>query len=148
MVVDDEVDLANSVASIIRETNRFEAVAVYSAKEALEQLAKNKIFFGFGGNRIRLIILDIKMPEIDGLQFLAGLRKNYGEEIGVSILTAWEDEEKWERATAGYVINYIKKPFKTEELISTIDNFFEGKEAKMVLDTFEKHIERKEGFKG
>ena len=47
----------------------------------------------------------------------------------------------------GFVINYIKKPFKSEELISTIDSFFEGKEEKMVLETFEKHIDKREQFK-
>jgi CheY-like chemotaxis protein len=147
MVVDDEVDVANSIANVIRDTKRFEVVTAFSAKEALEQLEKNKVFFGLGGNRIRLIFLDIKMPEMDGLQFLEKLRKNYGEDIGVSMLTAWEDEEKWDRATSGFVVNYIKKPFRSEELISTIEKYFEGKEGKMVLDTFEKHVKKREEFK-
>lgn len=147
MVVDDEVDVANSIANIIKETERYEVVIAYSAKGALEQLSKNKVFFGIGGNRIRLVIVDIKMPEMDGLQFLEKVRKDYGESIGVSILTAWEDEEKWDRATSGFVVNYIKKPFKSEELISTIDGFFKGEGGEMVLNTFEKHIERREEFK-
>jgi len=147
MVVDDEVDVSNSIANVIKDTKKYEVITAYSAKEALEQLAKNKVFFGLGGNKIRMIFLDIKMPEVDGLQFLEKVRKDYGEDIGISMLTAWEDAEKWDRATSGFVINYIKKPFKTEELISTIDNFFAGKEAKMVLDTFEKHIEKREEFK-
>lgn len=63
------------------------------------------------------------------------------------MLTAWEDEEKWDRATAGFVVNYIKKPFKSDELVSTIDSFFEGKEGKMVLETFEKHVKKREEFK-
>lgn len=147
MVVDDEVDVANSIANVIKDTKRYEVITAYSAKEALEHLAKNKVFFGMGGNRVRLILLDIKMPEMDGLQLLDKIRKDYGEDIGISMLTAWEDEEKWDRATSGFVINYIKKPFKAEELISTIDNFFEGKDTKMVLDTFEKHVKKREEFK-
>lgn len=146
MVVDDEVDVANSVSNLIRDTKRYEVVTAYSAKEALEHLKKNKIFWGLGGNRIRLIVLDIKMPEMDGLTFLEKVREEYGEDIGVTMLTAWEDKEKWERATSGFVINYIMKPFKAEELIATIDGFFAGKEAKMVLDTFEKHIKKREEF--
>ena len=150
MVVDDEPEMANFVADKINETERYESVAANSAKEAFECIAKNKIFLGLGGNRIKAIILDIKMPEMDGLQFLEKLRENYGQygqDVGIVILTAYEDEEKWERATSGFAINYIKKPFKTEELISTIDNFFAGKEAKMVIDTFEKHIEKREVWK-
>jgi len=147
MIVDDEVDLTNSIANVIRDTKKYDVVTAYSAKEALEQLAKNKLFFGLGGNRIRLIFLDIKMPEMDGLQFLEKVRKDFGEDIGISMLTAWEDEEKWDRATSGFVINYIKKPFKAEELLATIESFFSGKEAKMVLDTFEKHIEKRDEFR-
>ena len=147
MVVDDEVDVANAIANTIKDTNRYEVATAYSAREALDLLAKNKVFMGLGGNRIRLIFLDIKMPEMDGLQFLEKIRKEYGEDIGVSMLTAWEDEEKWDRATSGFVINYIKKPFKSDELISTVDEYFAGKEGKMVLNTFEKHIDKREEFK-
>lgn len=147
MVVDDEVDVANSITATLKDTKRYEVITAYSAKEALEHLKKNKVLMGLGGNRIRVILLDIKMPEMDGLQFLEKIRKDYGEDIGVSMLTAWEDEEKWDRATSGFVINYIRKPFKSEELIATVDSFFEGKQEKMILKTFEKHLEKREDFK-
>ncbi|MFA4843724.1 MAG: response regulator [Candidatus Margulisiibacteriota bacterium] len=147
MVVDDEVDVANSIANVIKDTSRYEVITAYTAKDALEQLGKNKVFFGLGGNRIRLILLDIKMPEMDGLQLLERVRKDYGEDIGIAMLTAWEDEDKWDRATSGFVVNYIKKPFKTDELVGTIDSYFEGKEGKMVLDTFEKHIQKRDEWK-
>ncbi|MFH1683466.1 MAG: response regulator [Candidatus Margulisiibacteriota bacterium] len=148
MVVDDEVDVANSIANIIKDTDRYEVITAYSAKEALEHLKKNKVLMGLGGNRIRLVLLDIKMPEMDGLQLLEKIRKDFGEDIGISMLTAWEDEEKWDRATSGFVINYIKKPFKSEDLVSTLDGFFAGNEGKMVLNTFERHIKKREEFKG
>lgn len=146
MVVDDEVDVANAIANTIKDTDIYEVITAYSAKEALENLSKNKVLMGLGGNRIRFIFLDIKMPDMDGLTFLREVRKKFGEDIGVSMLTAWEDEEKWDKATSGFVVNYIRKPFKSEELLATLDGFFHGKEAKMVLDTFEKHIEKREEF--
>ncbi|MGB9612735.1 MAG: response regulator [Candidatus Margulisiibacteriota bacterium] len=147
LVVDDEKAVADSIARIIRGTGRYETAVAYSAREGLELLAKNKVFWGLGGNKIKLIILDIKMPEMDGLQFLEKIRKEYREDIGVTMLTAYEDEEKWERATNGFVINYIKKPFEPENLIGTIDKFFAGKEVEMVLNTIEKHIEKQKEWK-
>ncbi|MBI5400053.1 response regulator [Candidatus Saganbacteria bacterium] len=146
MVVDDEIDLTNSIAKIIRETARYDAITAYSAREALEHLKKNKVMMGLGGNRVRMILLDIKMPEMDGLTLLEKIRRDYGEDIGIAILTAWEDEEKWDRATAGFIINYIKKPFKSAELLATIDGFFAGEENILVLNTFEKHIAKREEF--
>ena len=147
MVVDDEIDVANAIANIIRDAGRYDVLTAYSAKEALEHLKKNKVMLGLGGNRVRLILLDIKMPEMDGLQLLEKIRRDYGEDIGIAMLTAWEDEEKWDRATSGFVINYIKKPFKSDELLATLDSFFAGEEGKMVLNTFEKHIEKREEFR-
>lgn len=147
MVVDDEVDVANAIANTIKDTGKYDVISAYSAKDALDHLTKNKLFFGLGGNRIHFIFLDIKMPEMDGLTFLEKVRKNFGEDIAVSMLTAWEDEEKWDKATSGFVVNYIRKPFKSEEIITTLDDFFAGDEGKMVLKTFEKHIQKREEFK-
>lgn len=147
LVVDDEVQMANSIAQTIKETEKYDAITAYSGPEALEKLDQNRIFFGLGGNRVKMIVLDIKMPGMDGLQLLEKVRGSYGENIGATMLTAWEDEEKWDRATSGFVINYIKKPFKAEELIATLDKFFAGKEGEMILKTFERHIAKKEEWK-
>ncbi|MFA5840197.1 MAG: response regulator [Candidatus Margulisiibacteriota bacterium] len=146
MVVDDEVDVANSIANIIKDTSQYEVITAYSAKEALENLTKNKVLFGLGGNKIRFIFLDIKMPEMDGLSFLEKIRHEFGETIGVSMLTAWEDAEKWEKATSGFVVNYIRKPFKSEDLLKTLNQFFSGGQDQMVLKTFERHIAKKDEF--
>ncbi|MFH1542019.1 MAG: response regulator [bacterium] len=147
MIVDDEVDVANTIAATIKDTDKYQVIVANSATAAFNILKKNKILMGLGGNKVRFLFLDIKMPEMDGLTFLGKLRKDYGENIGVSMLTAWEDDEKWDKATSGYVANYIKKPFKSEEILQTLENYFAGKEGHMVLNTFEKHIEKREEFK-
>lgn len=150
LIVDDERNYADEITTVISETERYATATAYSAMEALEYLRNNKIMFGLGGNRVRVIVLDIKMPEMDGLQFLEKVRKEYGPDIGIIMLTAWEDEEKWEKATNGCVINYITKPYERDNLIGTIDRFCQGlkEEGKLIIETFERHIEKREkGFK-
>ncbi|MFA6169676.1 MAG: response regulator [Candidatus Margulisiibacteriota bacterium] len=147
LTIDDEQRIADNIAELIKRTDRYDAVAVYSAKDGFDFLAKNKKFLGLGGNKVKCILLDIKMPEMDGLQFLTKLRKEYGDSIGVVMLTAWEDNEKWDKATSGFVVSYLKKPFKAEELVSTLDRYFDGEATRMTLETFEKHIQKREEFK-
>jgi CheY-like chemotaxis protein len=143
LVVDDEKEVADLISQTIKETGRYDTMAAYSAKEALKTLKNNQILMGIGGNRVRLVMLDIKMPGMDGLEFLEKIRKDFGECIGVCMLTAWEDEEKWDRATSGFVVNYIKKPFKKEDLLNTVDRFFSGEDINMEVETFEKHIDKR-----
>ena len=148
LVVEDEVKQADMIAKLVEATGRYRVLKAYNGKEGLELLRNNKRFLK--PNSISLILLDIKMPEMDGLQFLETMRKIYSDEqIGVIMLTAYEDEEKWERATSGFVIGYIKKPIVEEVLIGEIDKFYSDPEArvKMTLATFEKHVDKREEFR-
>jgi len=139
MVVDDEKIIADSLKEMIDSTKKYDVVAAYSAKEALDTLKKNKGFLGMGKNKIRLIFLDIKMPEMDGLQFLEKLRDEYEKSIGVIIVSAWSDEEKWLVAASEYVAGYIIKPFKREIILKALNRFFEGQSTDMsaeIMQTF------------
>jgi len=150
MVVEDEVNYADNIVETIKSTTRYEALAAYSAKEAFAQLDNHNKSWNPLRNRIRLLLLDIKMPAMDGLQFLAEMRKKFpAEKIGVIMVTAYEDEEKWDKATDGWVAGYINKPFDPLTLIAAIDRYFSSPDAfvDMTLETFERHIQKKEEFK-
>ena len=147
MAVDDEPNVADSMAKMLTKTGKYDAIAAVSAKDAFKAIKKNRRFLR--SNRISLILLDIKMPDIDGLQFLEEMRKLYNDDnIGVIMVTAFEDAEKWDRATSGFVAGYIKKPIDEKELLAIVDNFYSNPEARynMTLDTFEKHIKKMEEF--
>ncbi|MFA5840248.1 MAG: response regulator [Candidatus Margulisiibacteriota bacterium] len=147
LVIDDEQKQTDMVAKLIEATGKYQAVKAYNAKEGFEVLKKSKAWLK--PNRVKLILLDIKMPDMDGLQFLEEMRKQYTEEeIGVIMLTAYEDEDKWERATSGYVAGYLKKPVIEIELLAVLDRFFSNAEtrSKMTIKTFERHIEKKKDF--
>ncbi|MDD4179863.1 MAG: response regulator [Candidatus Margulisbacteria bacterium] len=150
MVVDDEREVTNNLVEVINQTGKYEAIAAYSGKEALALLDKNRQLMGVLGNKVKLILLDIKMPEMDGLQFLERVRKEHDEDhIGVIMVTAYEDEEKWEKSTSGFVSGYVKKPIVKDDVLGALDRFFSQPDARydMTLETFEKHIGKKEEFK-
>ncbi|NQU16961.1 MAG: response regulator [Candidatus Saganbacteria bacterium] len=134
LVVDDEEDIANNLAEIIQVSELYDAQVSYSALEAEKLLEKNKSFLGLGKNKVRLIISDIKMPGMSGLQFLEKVRLEYPN-IGFIFLTAYEDKEKWAKARKGLVAAYVKKPFRGDDLLAVIKRFFAGKEDWMVEQT-------------
>jgi len=148
LVIEDEVKQADMIAKLIEATGRYTAIKAYNGKEGLALVKKHKPLIG--ENKIKLIVLDIKMPEMDGLQFLEEMRRKYNDDqIGVLMMTAYEDEEKWDRATSCFVCDYLKKPVVENELIAALDKFFSGDRARtdMTLKTFEKHIDKREEFK-
>ena len=140
MVVEDEQDMANHIIKTIEETGRYSTVAAKNGVEAFKLIDKNKNFLGLAENNIKCIILDLKMPEMNGVQFINKLRKNEGafKLTPVIVLTAYEDVDKWTGTTNpndGLAADYLKKPFKEQELIDDIDRIFRGESGYMIDST-------------
>jgi response regulator NasT len=100
-----------------------------------------------------LVLMDIKMPKLDGIQAAKVLTQ---EKISpVLLLTAYSDRELVERAKEAGVVNYVVKPFRDTELLPAIEialaryqEFLEMdneiSDLKEVLDT-RKLVERAKG---
>jgi two-component system, response regulator PdtaR len=101
-----------------------------------------------------LVLMDIKMPKLDGIQAAKILTE---EKISpVLLLTAYSDRELVERAKEAGVVNYVVKPFREAELLPAIEiamaryqEFLEMDkqiaDLKEVLDT-RKLVERAKGI--
>jgi signal transduction histidine kinase/CheY-like chemotaxis protein len=108
-LVDDEQDARDLLAHVFTDQGAYVS-AFGSAEEALEALA---------GNRPDLIVSDIGMPHMDGLQFMRQLRavEARGERIPALALTAFARAEDRKRALlAGYQA-HVAKPFDMGELL-------------------------------
>jgi two-component system, response regulator PdtaR len=66
-----------------------------------------------------LVIMDIKMPKLDGIQAAKVLTED--KIAPVLLLTAYSDRELVERAREAGVVNYLVKPFKDAELLPAIE---------------------------
>jgi CheY-like chemotaxis protein len=113
MVVDDEQDLREMVCLFI-ETEGHEVIDAENGKECIEKL-KN-------GHVPDLILLDIMMPEMNGLETLKILKENASwKEIPVVFLTAHADSIA-KNPDRLLVEDCIKKPFEIDDLKRRIDN--------------------------
>ncbi len=111
MVVDDNPDIVTIVKTIL-EVKGYGVQSAYSGQEVFNLLGEQKP---------DLIILDIMMPEMDGLKVLTRLKGDAGTaSIPVILLTAkvqYEDIQRGYKMGADY---YITKPFTSTQLMTGI----------------------------
>ena len=108
LVVDDDKEIVNAIEIYLKREG-YNIIKAYNGEEALEQISKNEI---------HLIILDIMMPEKDGIETLEEIRKT--KTIPVILLSAKsEDYDKISGLDTG-ADDYITKPFNPLELIARV----------------------------
>ncbi|WP_100489576.1 response regulator transcription factor [Sporolactobacillus pectinivorans] len=112
LIVDDDKDIVRLISDGL-EYEQFKAVSAFSGLEALEEVRSGHIDF---------VILDIMMPEMDGLDVCRTLRR----ESNVPILILSARDREMDKIT-GLEIgadDYMTKPFSVQELISRVKAHF------------------------
>jgi len=102
MVVDDDPIIVDAVKTLLQ-TEGHEAIGVYSGEECLNNLKKEEI---------DLILLDIRMPGMDGIETLKNI-KGIKPEVYVIMLTAFATVDTAVDAMKEGAFDYIRKPFAT-----------------------------------
>ncbi|MGC8755984.1 MAG: response regulator [bacterium] len=107
LIVDDEIYFATNIANLLRANNEdMDALAVYSAEEALKQLEKAQY---------DIVVTDIRMPKINGFEFIKLLKQKWPN-VSVIVMTAYGAKEVMENAFSLGTLFYIEKPFRVEKL--------------------------------
>ena len=111
LVVDDEESIRVLVSDYLAESGYAPTVAA-DGQEALDSLAKA---------RVDLVIADIRMPVMDGLDLLEAVGARH-DEVGVLMLTACDDVPMAVQAMKAGALDYIVKPFELDELGVRLSN--------------------------
>ncbi len=111
LIVDDEPDMLKLLSMIIREKTPYEVTTTNNPLEGLEFAKKG----GFD-----LVIADLKMPGLDGIELLDAIKK-VDENIPVIIITAYGTVESATEAIQKGGFDFITKPFRKEHILFTID---------------------------
>jgi len=123
LIVDDEETLTWSMArSLSRDKDKYEVIIANNGKEALNLLRKGKV---------DLVISDIRMPDINGLDLLVNIKKEYPQ-TKVIIMTAYGSSDVQKEANRRGSLYYVEKPFEISDI------------RKIIIDL----IGRKKGFRG
>lgn len=114
LLVDDEKDLI-LLNKVMLEAHGYEIVSANDGKEALEVVTSEKP---------DLIIMDIKMPVMDGYEALTRLKKDLKtKSIPVIMLTALGDSESLFKAECLEASEYVTKSFESQDLLELIKRY-------------------------
>ena len=105
LIVDDEKNYPLVLSAVLQEEG-FETLMAHSAIEALEIIDNSSI---------DLVLTDMKMPTMDGMQLLAKIKAK-DPQLPVIMMTAHGSVEKAVEAMQRGAYNYILKPFDNEQL--------------------------------
>lgn len=119
LVVDDQVGVRRLICEALMDEG-FLVEQAANGREALEKLRLNKI---------NLILLDIKMPGINGLEALSEIRK-IDSNVAVIMMTAYGELDLMEEASKKGAKDHISKPFDLDDLKSIVRRYLPNKDSK------------------
>ena len=125
LVVDDDRTSCESTVETLHEIG-IAGEWVLTGKEAVERCAARhetaRDYFA--------VILDWKMPEMDGIETARRIRECVGQDVTIIILTSFEFSEIEEEARAAGVDAFVAKPLFRSRLTATLRQFTSGKKEK------------------
>jgi DNA-binding response OmpR family regulator len=123
LIVDDEETLTWSMAkSLSKDRDKYEVLIANNGREALNLLGKN---------RVDIVISDIRMPDVNGLDLLVRIKREHPD-TKVIIMTAYGSSDVQKEANRRGSVYYIEKPFEISDIRKIIINL----------------IGKKKGFRG
>jgi DNA-binding response OmpR family regulator len=108
LIVEDEQAIADLVRAYLRRDG-FDAVWASSGEQALEELSRHPV---------RLVVLDLGLPGIDGFEVCRRLRSRTG--VPILILSARDDEIDRVAGLEAGADDYVTKPFSPRELVARV----------------------------
>ena len=114
LIIDDEEGVRESLKLILGD--RYNLILTDNGPQGLECLAKSR--------DISLVLLDIKMPRMNGFDILKEIHGKYPD-VKVVMITGYRSVETAAEAVRLGATGYIVKPFKSEEILNCVNKNLE-----------------------
>ena len=129
LVVDDEEDIRKTIHRQLEGTI-YEVLEAEDGEKGIQVLASENIL------EVDVIICDVRMPKVNGIEAVAYFRENYGS-IPIIVLTGYPDVHLAVDFMKGGVIDYLVKPVEKDKLVEAVGKaarqhtIFSGSQPKM-----------------
>lgn len=111
LFVDDEEQFLAAISKILKR-RRLNMATAHSGQAGLDW---------FAANPVDIVVLDIRMPDLDGLEVLRRMRGMRGEDFGVIILSGHAHTDIALDAMRAGANDFLLKPCSVDELLERID---------------------------
>lgn len=117
LLVDDEPNILTALKRVLRPEN-LRVLTAGSGREGLDILR---------GEAVDLVISDMRMPEMDGAQFLGEVSREWPRTVRI-LLTGYSDfDATVDAVNRGKIFQYLSKPWEDQELLLAVRNALEKK---------------------
>ncbi len=130
LIIDDDRLLQNSLRNVL--SAKYETVIAGSGETGLEAL---------GSGDVDLVLLDIRLPGIDGIETLRRIKERH-KNLAVVMMTAYEDIKTVVRSMKIGAIDYLVKPLDIDELEIIIEKAVETLKLKREVEELRKQCAR------
>jgi DNA-binding NtrC family response regulator len=134
LIVDDELGARQSLEVILEDDYR--VLSAMNGHEALAILQREAI---------DLVLLDVNMPDMDGLEVLEKI-KEQDDETDVIMVSALNLARQAADAIKSGAYDYITKPYEPEDILSTVNRVISKQRLHRELDLLRKEVEESRGF--
>lgn len=111
LAVDDSASIRGLVSSVLKSAGH----QVHVANDGMHGLEVAK------KERVSLVIVDVNMPRMNGLELVSALRKEpHYARVPILVLTTETSAEKKSQAKAAGATGWLVKPFKADSLTATV----------------------------
>ena len=135
LIVDDE-EVLQDVLTVLLHKEGHNTLSAYSGEEGIEILDKEEI---------DLVLLDLMLPGMNGMQVLKEIRQRWPDQV-VVVITAYSSIESAIDAMREGAFHYIPKPFKNEEVLLTLRNGLEQRRLASENRSLREQLRQRFGF--
>ena len=115
LIVDDSPTVRQVLSMTLSETG-YEVVEASDGQEALEYLD------GRQTDPVNMLITDLNMPRVDGIDLIRQVRKTDGFRfVPIIMLTTETEDDKKQAGKAAGASGWVVKPFKPEQLLAVVN---------------------------
>jgi DNA-binding NtrC family response regulator len=132
LIVDDDKDMRDILSSLIS-SEGYEAITAGDGRKALKEISAHSP---------DLVLLDIRLPEMDGMKVLEEIKK-IDKNLPVIMLTAYEDVKGAVQAMKSGAFDYITKPFDNEGIVLNIRKALQTRYLSREVENLRKILEGK-----